>query len=147
MITAYNGPLDVVHTTKKHDLGAMLEVGGNVYHYCQGVASGVKGAWVTIDEKHATTLLAANAIGKVGIMMAALVANTYGWVQVYGVNTVASTDTIAANKQLYIDATAGRADDAVVVGDMILGATSQTADASNVATVYLNYPFVTDALG
>ena len=50
----------------------------------------------------------------------------------------------AADKALYIDGTAGRADDADVSGDSIHGAFSMTADTTNVATVMLNYPFVTD---
>lgn len=148
MKEGYNGPVTVVHTTQKEDLGSMITIGGKVYVYMKGVSSGAAGAWVTYDENYATTLLAANAIGPVGIMMAALDATTkFGWVQRLGFNTIASTDTVAADKQLYIDGTAGRADDAVVTGDMIVGAISQTADTSNVATVYLNWPFVTDALG
>ena len=77
--------------------------------------------------------------------MAAFDATTeYGWAQIYGPNTVAKTDTVAADKALYIDGTTGRADDADVAGDAIHGAFSMTADTSNVATVYLTYPFVSD---
>jgi hypothetical protein len=100
------------------------------------------------DEAFAPTLLAANAIGPVAISMVANTSATnYSWYQVYGTNLIAKTDTVAADKQLYIDGTAGRADDAVVTGDMILGASTNDADATNVCSVRISYPFVTDALG
>ncbi len=120
---------------------------GKQYIFLTGVASTAAGSWVSFDENFATTLLAANAVGPVAIASAATVASTKGWYQIYGVNTQASTDTVAADKALYIDATAGRADDAVVSGDLIVGAASMTADSTNVATVFLNFPFVTDVLG
>ena len=120
---------------------------GNVYVLLKGAANTAAGVWVSYDEAYATTLLAGNAVGPVAIAVGAALANTYGWYQIYGVNTVASTDTVAADKQLYIDGTAGRADDANVAGDLILGAYSMTADTTNVATVWLNFPSVTDVLG
>ena len=147
MKIGYNGPLTVVHTTQKEDIGSMIDVGGKIYVYMKGVASGAAGAWVTFDENFQTALLVADAVGMVGIMMGALVASTWGWVQRYGVNTIAKTDTVAADLPLYIDGTAGRADDAVVTGDLIVGAVSETADSTNVATVFLNWPYVTNALG
>jgi hypothetical protein len=70
-------------------------------------------------------------------------ATNYSWFQVHGVNTIAKTDTVAADKPLYIDGTTGRADDAVVNGDLIYNAFSQTADTTNVCTVRIHYPFVT----
>lgn len=121
---------------------------GKVYVFCKGVASCAAGDWVKFDEAFALTRLVADAVGPVGIAMGAIDATTKGgWVQVYGVNAIAKTDTVAADKQLYIDGTTGRADDLAVTGDIILGAMSQTADTSNVATVFLNYPMVTDTLG
>ena len=134
-------------TTKQHQLGTRaFDKDGNEYIYVQGVASGAAGSWVSLDEDHVTTLLAANAVGRVAILMAALDATSdYGWAQIYGKNTVAKTDTVAADKALYIDGTAGRADDADAAGDLIMGAISRSSDTSNVATVELNYPFVNDA--
>lgn len=120
---------------------------GKQYIFLTGVASTAAGSWVSFDENFSSTLLAANAVGAVAIASAATVASTKGWYQIYGVNTQASTDTVAADKALFIDATPGRADDAVVTGDLIVGAFSMTADAANVATVFLNYPCVTDVLG
>ena len=135
-----------IDTTKKFPLGHRAkDVNGNEYVYVKGVGSGASGSWVVFDEDYATTLLTADEVGPVGIMMADLDATTdFGWAQVWGKNTIAKTDTVAADKALYIDGTAGRADDADVAGDSIHGAFSMTADTSNVATVFVAYPFVSD---
>ena len=145
----FNGDTSVVDAAQVHTLGTRArDTSGNEYVYLKGVGSTTAGSWVSYDENYATTLLAGNAVGPVAIAMAAIDATTeFGWYQIYGVNTVAKTDTVAADKALFIDGTAGRADDAVVTGDLIVGAASMTADTSNVATVQLNYPFVTDVLG
>lgn len=147
--TVAAGAITNVDTAKTDVLGQRRQdESGKQYIYLAGAASTAAGVWVTFDESFATTLLAANAVGPVAIAMAAVDSTSkYGWYQIYGVNTIASTDTVAADKPLYIDGTAGRADDAVVTGDLIVGAVSSTADTSNVATVFLNYPYVTDALG
>lgn len=143
------GSITAVDSSKTDVLGQRRkdEV-GNEYIYLAGAASTAAGKWVTFDESFATTLLTANAVGPVAIAMSAVDSTSkYGWYQIYGVNTIASTDTVAADKQLYIDGTAGRADDANVAGDLILGAYSLTADTTNVATVHISYPTVTDVLG
>ncbi len=144
---AFDGDTSTIDTSAQHVVGTRaLDRDGNEYMYMRGVASGAAGVWVSFDEDHVTTLLAANAVGRVGIMMATLDATTdFGWFQIYGKNTIASTDTVAADAQLYIDGTAGRADDADVAGDAIIGAISRSSDTSNVATVEINYPFVCDA--
>lgn len=137
---------DQTHTTKKFRLGTKkTDVASNQYIYMKGVASLAAGSWVTYDENHAPTLLAADAVGPVAISMVANTSATnYSWFQVDGVNTIAKTDTVAADLPLYIDGTAGRTDDAVVNGDLVYGAFSQTADTSNVATVRIHFPFVTN---
>ena len=143
------GPITAVHDEAKNSLGTRYSPDGGKteYIYLKGVASTAAGDWVKFDEAYASTRLVADSVGPVAIAQAAVVANKYGWYQIYGVSTIAKTDTIAADKQLYIDGTTGRADDLAVTGDMIVGAQSMTADTTNVATVMLNYPFVTDALG
>lgn len=140
--------LTTVSTVQNHALGDRITDGGNEFIYVKGVSSGAEGAWATYNSTtFATTLLTADAVGPVGIMMAALDATTdYGWLQIFGVNTVASTDTTAAGAALYIDGTAGRADDAAVSGDLIQGAVSITSDTSNVATVFISYPMVINAI-
>lgn len=144
----FHGDTSQVDDSQKTELGARSwDVNGNEFVYLSGVASTAAGNWVVYDESYATTLLTANEVGPVAIAMAAITADKYGWYQVFGKNTVAKTDTVAADKALYIDGTAGRADDAGVAGDLIIGAYSMTADSSNVATVFLTYPHVSDDLG
>lgn len=115
------------------------------YVYLRGVASTVAGSVVTYDENGVTTLIAANAIGPVAVAMAATVADRWGWYQVRGAGT-AACGTVADNTQAYIG-TAGRIDDAVVTGDLIANMVIRSTDSSNLCTVQMNYPFVTDALG
>ncbi len=144
----FHGNTDKIDTTQQIALGTRgFDGSGNEYIYLEGVASNVAGAWSVFDEDYATTLLIGNEVGPVGIAMAAILADQYGWYQVFGKNTIASTDTVAADKALYIDGTAGRADDAGVAGDLIIGAYSMSADTSNVATVWLTYPHVSDDIG
>ena len=135
-----------IDTVKKFPLGHRnKDVNGNEYVYLKGVASNASGEWLVWDEDYATTRLTADEVGPVGVSMSAFdVTTEFGWAQIYGKNTVAKTDTVATDKALYIDGTAGRADDADVAGDSIHGAFSMTADTSNVATVFLSYPWVSD---
>lgn len=103
---------------------------------------------MVFDENYATTLLVANAVGAIAIAMAAIdTTSKYGWFQIFGVNTIAKTDTIAADSALFIDGTAGRVDDLGVSGDLVIGAYSMTADTSNIATVFILYPSVSNDLG
>ena len=121
---------------------------GNEYIYLQGVSSVVAGSWVTYDEDYATTLLVADAIGPVAIAMAIIDSTSeYGWFQIYGKNTIAQTDTVAADRALYIDGTAGQADDLGVAGDLIIGAYSLSASSSGVTTVFISFPSVSNDLG
>lgn len=138
-----------IDTAKKNRLGTLRkDYAGNVYVYGKGVSSLAAGDWVTYDEVFAPSRLVGNAIGPVAISMSANTSATnYSWFQVWGNNTIAKTDTVLADKPLFIDGTTGRADDAVVTGDLILGAFSMAADSSNVCSVFIAYPSVTDLLG
>src|SRR5262245_44421019 len=139
--------LDQIDTTKRADLGTKIYLGSEAYVYVQGVTSGAVGSWVTFTPAGVTTLLAANASGEVGILKAALDATTkYGWAQIFGNNTEAKVDAVASvGLPLYIDGTAGRADAGTdVSGDFIIGAISTSVAASNVASVFLNFPMVTN---
>lgn len=143
----FHGDTSVVDSSQQVTLGTRArDEQGNEYIYLKGVGSTTAGSWVTFDEDYATALLTGNAVGPVAIAMAAVDATSeFGWYQVFGVNTIAKTDTVAADAQLYIDGTDGRADDADVAGDAIIGAISRTADTSNVATVWISYPYVCDS--
>ena len=147
------GSPQVFHgNTTTTDATAQVSVGtrgfdnaGGEFIYLLGTASTTAGTWVTYNVSTPyTELLAANGIGAVAIAGTSITAGLYGWYQIFGKNTQAKTDTVAANAPLYIDGTNGRADDADVAGDTIYGAFSLTADTSNVATVFLMYPRVTD---
>ena len=134
-----------VDSSKKWRLGTRKrDVAGNEYIYLAGVASLVAEDFVVFDESYATTRAIADEVGPVAVAMAAVDASTeYGWFGIYGVFT-GDTATVAADKALYLTATAGRLDDADVAGDSVHGAFSMAADSSNSCSVFLNYPFVTD---
>lgn len=120
---------------------------GNEYIFLKGVADTTANSWVVFDENHVTALLSANAKGRVGIAMAAIVADRYGWYQIYGKGTGKVLTGFADNGLVYATATAGSVDDAVVAGDIVVGAIGRSAISSGVATMELSYPFSTDALG
>lgn len=143
--------INTVYAYAAHTPGTTFEdESGNVFIFLKGI-TGVDSThrWVTYNHALVTALLAANAKGRCAVFMADVDANTkYGWAQIYGSCAEATTDAIATDSVLYIDATAGRVDDAAVTGDLVLGAISRSTDAStNIATVELNYPQVTDTLG
>ena len=144
----FDGDTSNVDTTKKHVLGTRaFDPNGNEYVYCEGVASVVAGDWVSFDEAFVLLRLVTNNIGSVGVAMAAIVASRYGWVQIYGKNTIANGNSgnVADNGQLYTTGSAGVVDDADAANEMIIGAWSRSADTSGVFTAQLNYPIVVNA--
>ena len=142
-----------VHTEQKFRLGTRVkDRSGNEYIYLKGVASTAAGSWVSFDEAHVTTLLAANAKGRVGVAQAAVDASTkFGWYMIYGKASGKVLAAFADNGLIYCTSTAGSVDDAVVAGDLVVGAIGRSAVDGGAATgqayCELNYPFVTDALG
>lgn len=119
---------------------------GNEFIYLQGTASVAEKDWVVYDENYTTTRLTANEVGPVAIAGTAIGLGEYGWFQIYG-KAQGNSDTISADSSLYIDGTAGRVDDLGVGGDLVIGAYSMTAAVSNVATVYITYPHVSNDIG
>lgn len=138
-----------VDTTAKCTLGTRaFDTAGNEYIYLTGVALTEAGSWVTFDEVHITTLTVANAMGRVAVAMAATVASTYGWYQIYGKNTTALVASPLTDNCSLTLACAGRVDLTLVAGDLIIGAIGRSA-ADNYAsplTVELNYPCVDDTV-
>ena len=134
-----------IDTTKKYRLGwTKSDVAGNEYIYLKGVASVVAEDFVSYDENFAMSRTLADRVGPCGVAMSALDAATkFGWAQIFGNGTVDSA-TVAADKALYLTATAGRVDDTDVAGDLIHGMVSTGADATNSLPVRLNYPIVYD---
>lgn len=142
----FAGDTSVIDTTLKHSLGTRArDVNGNEYIYLQGVASTVAGSWVSFDEAHLTILTVANAQGRIGVAMAAIVASSYGWYQIYGSNTIAlALAAFADNGKIYLTSTAGSIDDTDVAGDAVIGAIGRSAVSGGVITAELNYPVVQD---
>lgn len=140
------GPVDQIDTVKQFPLGHIVDVGDSAFAYVQGVTSGAANKFATFTSAGVTTLLAADAVGPVGVFCADLDATTkYGWLQIKALNgRSCATDTIAANTVPYIDGTAGRIDDAVVAGDKVYNCWVRSADTSNVATVAFAFPYVTN---
>jgi len=140
------GALTNVDTEAKYGVGEIVaDENGNQYIYGIGVASCVEGSWVSLDEEAQASLLAANAKGRVGIAMGAIVASTWGFFQVYGKSVTALALTgFADNADCYATATAGSVDDAIVAGDRVKGAIGRSAVSGGVITVELNFPIVDD---
>lgn len=130
-----------IHSSKEYRLGTKKsDPAGNTYIYLKGVASLAADDFVTYDENFAPTRLAAGARGPVAVSMAANTSATnYSWFQVGGLAT-GKAGTIAADKPMFACATAAQVDDAVVAGDKIDGAISQTVDSGGTATIWLGNP-------
>lgn len=142
-------------TTQRHPLGLIVQAVDPVYGvgefiYLQGVASTVLGSWVTYNsDDNTTTLLAANAIGPVGVSMSINVASQYGWYQIHGKAVAKVSAGFVDNANLYATATGGEADDAVVAGDRIKnakGASAVGTPSTGLAECEIARPFMDDAL-
>ena len=140
-------------TTEKAPVGTIVcaedpTYGAGEFIYAKGVASTVVGSWVTINEDDfATTLLAANAKGRVGIAMSANVASQYGWYQIGGKAVGKALASYADNALVYATATAGSIDDAAVSGDRVKKAISASAvdtPSSGLAEFEVDRPFMDD---
>jgi hypothetical protein len=148
-------PIASVETTQKHQLGTIVRAsdptyGSGEFVYVKGVASGTANSWATYDtDDGATALLVANAIGPVGVMMAALVASTYGWLQISGKAIGKALAGFLDNANVYGTSTAGSVDDAIVAGDRVQGAKGASAvgtPSAGLAEFEIQRPFVNDAL-
>ena len=140
------GALTDVDDAAKNPLGTRrIEPNGNEHIYLQGVASVIAGSWVSYDEAFLTTGLdtdvAASLCGPVAVANAAVVANKFGWFQIYGSRSAGAGD-VADNAKVYATSTVFVCDDAAVVGSQVIGAVWRSEDAANLATVQLSYPFV-----
>lgn len=148
-------PIASVESTQKHPLGTIVRAADPVYGsgefiYVKGVASGTANSWATYNaDDGSTTLLVANAIGPVGVMMAALVANTYGWLQISGKAIGKALVGFLDDANVYGTSTAGSVDDAVVAGDRVQnakGASAVGTPSAGLAEFEIQRPFVNDAL-
>jgi hypothetical protein len=140
----FSGDTADVDTVQRFPVGfRAFDTAGNEYIYCLGIGSTAAGSWVTLDEDCVTTLAVADAQGRVAVAMAATVASTWGWYQIYGKNEIALALTgFADNGFVYLTGTAGSIDDTPVAADRVVGAFGRSAVASGIITVELNYPQV-----
>ena len=128
-------PIAVTDTVQNHPLGTRVfatdpTYGAGEFVYLKGVASTAVGNAVIYDQYAGTSTRAvAGSRGPVAIAMSANVASQYGWYQVSG-SAVVTAGTVAANALIYVTATAGTIDDAVVSGDKVDGAVLKTANGT-----------------
>ena len=142
-------------TTQQHPLGTVVKAVDSTYGegefiYLKGVGSTVVGSVVTFYESDWTTaLLAADAIGQVGVAMSINDAATdYGWYQISGKAIAKCVASVADNGLCYACSTAGSIDDAVTSGDRIKKArTAGATDSAGTGLTFIEiqYPFMDDA--
>ena len=138
-------PLTQIDSTALYTLGSkVMDKDGNEYIYMLGVISTVVGDAVTYTGAYATARAVANLKGPVAFAMAAIVAAKYGWYQIKGLVNGLTLTTVVTQAPLYLTATAGQLDDAVVATDLVYGAFAYGVGGTNAAcTFIINYPFVT----
>jgi hypothetical protein len=137
--------IDQVDTVQRWALGKKFYLGDKSYVYVKGVTDGAAGKFATYTSAGVTVLTVADINGQAGIFMSDLDATTkFGFLQIFGENATADVTAATAGAALYATATPGRLDESAVAGDMALGVTVTVTGASNVATVFLNYPHFID---
>ncbi len=128
-------PIADTSTTQQHPIGMRIKAfdptyGEGEFIYLKGVASTVIGDLVIYDQyANTTTRAVAGSRGPAAVAMSANVASQYGWYQIEG-SAVIKAGTVVANGNVYVTATAGTVDDAVVAGDKVDGARFKTADGT-----------------
>lgn len=147
-----NFDLTKVYTSTDLDvptLGERFRQDGKEYIFLTGVASTVAGDPVVFDSAFATTRLAGTLAGDVAIALAATVASTKGWYQIYGngsANVVAT-----GGVRVYGSTVTGQMTATVVTGALIHGLVTVVGNGNTVTgtltTVRLAYPFVDRASG
>lgn len=136
--------------TQNYPVGTIIKAKDDTYGeaefiYLKGVASTAVGDAVTYTVKPAATVRAvASGRGAVAVAMSANVASQYGWYAISGCVPV-KAGTVAAGGVVYLTATAGQLDDAVVAGDKVDGAVFAEADSGGFATIQLSRPSATDS--
>lgn len=137
-------PFNQIHAVKKFRLNTRAkDVAGNEFIYLKGVASLVANDLVTYDELGVTTRSVAGAKGPAAVAQAAVLAGQFGWFQIYGTCTMNTGAAVADNAALWLHATAGTVDDAVVAGDQVVFAVARSSAAGAATiTAQINYPVV-----
>lgn len=145
--------LTKVYTSTDTDVPALGERysdgAGNEYIFLEGVASTAAGDPVIFDSAFATTRLAGSGVGEVAIALAATVASTKGWYQIYGdgsANVVAT-----GGVRVYTSSVTGQLLATVVTGALVHGMFTDAGTGNTVTGtltgVRLAYPKVDRASG
>lgn len=151
--------IEEISATQLLPLGTIVEAvdrgstnyGVGVFIYAKGCASTAVGSVALINsDNFVTSLAVAGDKGQIGLAMAAIDADSYGWYQIAGKGVAKVLAGFADNATCYLTATAGSIDDAAVVGDLIVGMKSASATgtpSSGLAEIELNLPYVSQASG
>lgn len=137
------GALTVVDSSATFALGTQVSDSNGTYAYLKGIASTAIGSVVVYDEAGQTALAVANDVGPIAVAMAATVANKYGWYLIEGSGSALTDNTVVDNTDVYLTATPGAVDDAVVAGDRIHGALFRAArTGAGLVSIQLFSPMV-----
>lgn len=143
-------PIGETSSTQNHVLGLVTEAkdvtyGPGRFVYCKGVASTAAGDVCSYDTANGDTARVVSAggtsTGPVGVAMSANVASRFGWYQIEGAGPVATT-SVSADDRLYMTATAGTLDNAVVASDLVTGIVARSATVAGFATCQIDHPSV-----
>ena len=125
---------------------------GSEYIYLPGVASLAAGDFVLFNNNLANVtttpavqrLPTAATFGQVAVAMAAIVANCWGWFQIYGLTPAAFANIATGSSDglgLAAGSATGRAQLGPITTKNIFGAVAIGNAASNVGQAYLSYPY------
>lgn len=152
-------PIANSDTTQRHQLGTRVFASDPVYGdgefiYLKGVASTVVGSVVTWDgattgtPTYQTALMAASSANTgqpVAISMSVNLATGFGWYQISGTAVVVAAVLGGAGVKVFSNATAGTVSSAVLAGQQIVNARSDSATgtpSAGLAVLQIEHPFV-----
>lgn len=143
--------IGTISATQEVPLGTRVRAahptrGEGEFVYLKGVASTAAGDCVIFNQADgSTSRTLADVIGPVAFATAAIVADRFGWYQIYGLTEANTADTVLNNSHVYVTSTAGAIDDAVVNGDRIKNARFAGArTGAGKVDVRVWYPFSDD---
>jgi len=124
-------------------------VTGSEYIFLTGVASTVAGDPVVWNAAFTTTRMSGADVGNIGIAMAATVASTKGWYQIYGNGSAKVVAT--GGVRVYASTVTGQLTATVVTGAIIHGMNTNPGTGNTVTgsltSVSLSYPSVDRSSG
>lgn len=142
-------PITDHDTTAKAELGLIVQAtdptyGSGEFIYLKGVASTAVGNAVAYyPDDWSTVRTVATTKGSIAIAMSACVAGEYGWYQIQG-KAIATVGTVADNGDVYLTATDGTLDDAVVDGYLVHEARFASANgtpSAGLAEIEIHRPY------